>query len=97
MAASLRLDHEPTRSGTTYAIWGHGQQQHLGVRVPAVFTRGIVAFLLRFVPYIGPFIAAAFPMALALFGSRLIFGWHFPFRDGPTAIPSLRYPQSCRP
>ena len=28
----------------------------------------------------------------ALFGSRLIFGWHFPFRDGPTAIPSLRLP-----
>jgi hypothetical protein len=25
----------------------------------------------------------------ALFGSRLIFGWHFPFRDGPTAIPSV--------
>ncbi len=35
------------------------------IGVPSPILWGIVAFLLRFVPYIGPFIAAGFPVALA--------------------------------
>ncbi|MDQ6867624.1 MAG: AI-2E family transporter [Pseudomonadota bacterium] len=35
------------------------------IGVPSPILWGVVAFLLRFVPYFGPLIAAAFPMALA--------------------------------
>jgi predicted PurR-regulated permease PerM len=35
------------------------------IGLPSPILWGIAAFLLRFVPYIGPFIAAGFPMALA--------------------------------
>ena len=35
------------------------------IGLPTPILWGIVAFLLRFVPYIGPFIAAGFPVALA--------------------------------
>ena len=35
------------------------------IGVPSPILWGIVAFLLRFVPYIGPFIAAGFPVVLA--------------------------------
>ena len=35
------------------------------IGLPSPILWGIVAFLLRFVPYIGPFIAAGFPVALA--------------------------------
>ena len=35
------------------------------IGLPSPVLWGIVAFLLRFVPYIGPFIAAGFPVALA--------------------------------
>lgn len=35
------------------------------IGLPSPILWGIVAFLLRFVPYIGPFIAAGFPIALA--------------------------------
>jgi predicted PurR-regulated permease PerM len=35
------------------------------IGVPSPILWGIAAFFLRFVPYIGPFIAAAFPVALA--------------------------------
>jgi AI-2E family transporter len=36
------------------------------IGVPSPILWGVVAFLLRFVPYIGPIIAAVFPMALAV-------------------------------
>jgi predicted PurR-regulated permease PerM len=42
------------------------------IGVPSPILWGIVAFLLRFVPYIGPFIAASFPVAL---GAAIDPGW----------------------
>jgi predicted PurR-regulated permease PerM len=42
------------------------------IGLPSSILWGIVAFLLRFVPYIGPFIAAGFPVALA---AALDPGW----------------------
>ena len=42
------------------------------IGLPSPILWGIVAFLLRFVPYIGPFIAAGFPVALA---AALDPGW----------------------
>jgi AI-2E family transporter len=35
------------------------------IGIPSPILWGITAFLLRFIPYIGPFIAAVFPIALA--------------------------------
>src|ERR1700730_8081257 len=43
------------------------------IGLPSPILWGIVAFLLRFVPYIGPFIAAGFPVALA---AAIDPGWH---------------------
>jgi hypothetical protein len=42
------------------------------IGLPSPILRGIAAFLLRFVPYIGPIIAAGFPVALA---AALDPGW----------------------
>ena len=46
------------------------------IGLPSPILWGIVAFLLRFVPYIGPFIAAGFPVALA---AALDPGWGIAF------------------
>ena len=45
------------------------------IGVPSPILWGVVAFLLRFVPYFGPFIAAGFPVALA---AAIDPGWGMP-------------------
>ena len=45
------------------------------IGVPSPILWGVVAFLLRFVPYFGPFIAAGFPVALA---ATIDPGWGMP-------------------
>jgi predicted PurR-regulated permease PerM/methylmalonyl-CoA mutase cobalamin-binding subunit len=47
-------------------LWGIGAALGQGKTFPSFLLWGLLAAVLRFIPYVGPWIAAAFPLALSL-------------------------------